>query len=70
MRMAWLNGISLLSVLKMKFSVPESTASSFTILSPELIKEFIVLMMGNPAPTFVSKRNFTPAFRAVSFSRR
>ncbi len=28
----------------------------------------MVLMMGNPAPTFVSNRNFTSFFRAIFFS--
>jgi len=34
----------------------------FRILSPELIRLFIVLMMGKPAPTLVSNRNFTSFF--------
>ena len=53
----------------MKFRVPLRTASIFRILSPEFRRSLMVPMMGNPAPTFVSKRNFTPRLKAVSFNR-
>ena len=67
---ALLNGISAEIVLKMKFRVPLSTASSFSIRSPLLQRSFIVLIIGSPAPTLVSNRNFTPWRSAVSFSLR
>lgn len=53
------------SSLNMKFRVPLSTASICSILSPELQRSLIVPIIGSPAPTFVSKRNFTPLVRAV-----
>ena len=33
-----------------------------------IIKSFIVLMIGRPAPTFVSNKNLMSRWRAVSFS--
>ena len=61
------NGTSAEMALKMKLSVPLSTASIFRILSPELRRSLMVPMTGSPAPTLVSKRNFTPRRMAVSF---
>ena len=63
----WLKGMSSERVLKMKLSVPLSTASILRILSPLLRRALMVLMMGSPAPTLVSKRNFTPRLRARAF---
>ena len=40
--------------LKMKLSVPLSTASIFNITSPELRRSLMVPMIGSPAPTLVS----------------
>gem|GEM_PF-4714430 len=54
------NGTSLEISLKIKLSVPDKTASILRILSPEFRKSFIVPIIGNPAPTFVSNRNLTP----------
>jgi len=62
--MALDKGMLALSVLNIKFKVPLSTASIFKIVSPELIRLLMVLMMGKPAPTLVSKRNLMPFLRA------
>jgi hypothetical protein len=56
-------------VLKIKFKVPESTASIFKIVSPEFTKSFKVVIIGSPAPTLVSKRNLAPLRLAVFFNR-
>src|SRR4030042_1600038 len=56
--MALLSEILSLMVLKMKFRVPDRTASSRMILSPLRIRSLIVLIMGNPAPTLVSLIHF------------
>ena len=65
-----LNGTSAEMVLKMKLSVPLSTASMRRMRSPLLHRSLMVRMMGSPAPTLVSKRNFTPRSCAVFFSSR
>ena len=59
-------GISSLMVLKIKFRVPESTASSLIILSPLRIRSFSVLIMGKSGSHigFIHKLNilFTGCF--------
>ena len=70
MRTVSLNGMSADRVLKMKLSVPLRTASSLRMRSPELHRSLIVLMIGRPAPTLVSKSHLTPRLRARSLRRR
>ena len=68
MRTAWLSFTSAESVLNTKLSVPLSTALMRSMRSPEARRSLMVLMMGRPAPTLVSKRYFTPRSRAVCLS--